>query len=167
MENKDTGILLNKKDIELHRTWFKEMCRLQGINVLYKTPLKATEGFDMYGETDDHYSDPILVSCIFDEHPTIWTMKKLGWNSELQTENSIIHVPYDLENLQKDCLFIIPSAIDNSKGRVFKVIRMSTTMVYPASVACEIGPVFESDCSRNQIDDFTRSNFNVLVEEED
>ena len=36
MENKDTGLLLDKQNIELQRTYFKEMVTLLGINTIYK-----------------------------------------------------------------------------------------------------------------------------------
>ena len=32
----DFGFLIRGSDIKLHRTWFKEMTRLHGINVIYK-----------------------------------------------------------------------------------------------------------------------------------
>ena len=35
----DYGLLINK-DIKLHRTWFKQMTALHGINCKYRAPLK-------------------------------------------------------------------------------------------------------------------------------
>ena len=160
MEGRDTGLLLNKEDIELHREYFKEMVDLLGIIVLYRSP-KVKER-DLYGEIDAIYNPPVPVGCIFDEHPTVWTMKKMGWNSELSEEMSIIHVPYDLKGLQAGALFIIPSGVDKSQGRVFKVHRMSTTMIYPASIACEIGPVFENEFEKSNLEDFKDTGFTLL-----
>lgn len=165
MEGRDTGLLLNKEDIELHRQYFEEMVDLLGIITLYRSP--KVQDRDLYGEIDDIYNPPIPVGCIFDEHPTIWTMKKLGWNSELSEEMSIIHVPYDLKGLRDGALFIIPSGIDKSQGRVFKVYKMSTTMVYPASIACQIGPVFENEFSKSHLHEFEQTGFNLLKEDED
>ena len=93
-------------------------------------------------------------------------MRKLGWNSELSEGLSVIHVPYNLQGLQAGCLFVVPSGIDNTKGRVFKVIRMSTISVYPASVACEIGPVFETSYEKSTTTDFKTTDFNLLNEED-
>lgn len=166
MENKDTGLLLNKNNLELQRKYFKEMTKLIGINVIYKAP-RDSKDYDLHGELDSKYYEPIKVGCIFDEHPTVWTMKKMGWNSELSDSLSVIHVPYDLEKLQVGALFIIPSGIDNGVGRLFKVIRMSTTMIYPASIACEIGPMYEDEIDNSLVQDFTKSNHNMLVDEED
>lgn len=165
MENQDTGILLNKHNIEIHRKYFKEMTRLIGINVLYRSP-RPDKHYDGYGELDTFYNPPKVVGCIFDEHPTQWTMKKMGWNSELQEGLSVIHLPYDLEGLQSGAIVIVPSGLDNAEGRVFRVIRMSTIQVYPASIACEIGPVFESDFERSQFN-HSQDNFNLLVDEEE
>lgn len=165
MENEDTGLLLVKKDIELHRKYFKEMVRLLGIQVIYRSPMK-NKHWDKYGELDTYYNAPEIVGCIFDEHPNQWTMKKLGWNAEQNETKSIIHVPYDLNGLEAGALFIIPSGLDNSQGRLFRVTRMSTIQVYPASVACEIAPEYESTFEASQLNHPT-DTFNLLADEED
>jgi hypothetical protein len=164
MEKQDTGILLNKNNIKLYRRYFKEMTSLLGINVIYRAP-RENKTWDKYGELDTFYYEPILVGCIFEEHPTIWTMKKLGWNAEQNESMSVIYVPYDLEKLQVGALFIIPSGIDDSKGRLFRVVRMSTTMIYPASISCMLVPEYESTFEKSQID-HEKNNFNLLNTEE-
>ena len=164
MEQKDTGILLNKHNIELHRKYFEQMVKLIGIQVLYRA-LKPNEVYDDFGELDDHFECPIVVGCIFDEHPNQWTLKKMGWVTELQQDASIIHVPYDTPNLRDGCAFIIPSGLDHSKGRLFRVVRMSTIAVYPASIACEIAPIYENNFDRGQLQHID-NDFNLLLEEE-
>ena len=91
---------------------------------------------------DANYYPPILIGCIFDEHPTQRTLKKMGWVSELNENSSFIHVDYDLEGLQQGGLFIVPSGLDKGKGRIFRIVRMSTGIVYPSSVTCEIVPEY-------------------------
>jgi len=167
MEDLDTGLLLSKKNIELHRMWFKQFVKLHGINVLFRAPRENSKTYNCYGELDSFYYEPKTVGCIYDEHPTQKTMKKLGWNAELSDTTTIIHVPYDLEKVQSGALFIIPSGLDNAVGRVFRVIRMSNNAIYPASIACELGPVLVDEFQRNETQDFTQSNFNVLSEEEE
>ena len=159
------GILLNK-DIKLHRLYFKQMVKLIGINVIYKAPLPG-KTFDRLGDLDTDYYPPILVGCIFQEHPDQKTLKKMGWVAELQESSSIIHVPYDLEHLEVGALFIVPSGIDQAKGRLFRVISMQNIMVYPASVACEIAPEYEDTDEKSVVHDFNSSNFTVLVDNED
>lgn len=77
MENKDTGLLLPKQDIELFRTWFKDMTMLHGVNVLYRAP-KDSKEYDLHGELDARYYPAEVVRCIYNEHTDQKTMKKLG-----------------------------------------------------------------------------------------
>ena len=171
MENKDTGLLLNKKNIELHRLYFKNVVKLLGINVIYRAPRHDQKEYSLQGELQDyidvHYCEPIVVGCIYNEHTDQKTMKKLGWNAERDSSTPVIHVPYDLPGLEAGALFIIPSGFDNTEGRVFKVLDMSAIPVYPASIACELGPVLRNELERSQVTDFEKSNFNLLNEEED
>ena len=158
------GLLLNG-DIKIQRNYFKEMCKLLGINVIYKS-LKEGKKWTNYGEIDANYNKPILLGCIFNEHPDQATLKKIGWVSELQENASIIHIPYDTPNLQTGCLFVIPSGLDGGKGRLFRCTKLTNIMVYPASIACEIVPEYENTYTPS-LNNFTNSSFNLLNEEED
>lgn len=163
MDNKDTGLLLSETNLKLQRRYFTEMTRLKGINVIYRAPRKDKH-YNGYGELMSFYQDPEVVGCIYQEHLSQWTMRKLGWDAELSDDNAVIHVPYDLHDLQKGALFIVPSAIDMAKGRVFRVERMSTTTMFPASIACEIAPVLDSTFQRDSLHHDT-NNFSLLPEE--
>lgn len=167
MENRDTGYLLNKDDITLFRGYFQEMVEMLGIQVLYRTLRESSKNYDLHGELDALYNPPITVGCLFEEHTDQKTMKKLGWNVERDTTTPVIHVPYDTPGLESGCLFIIPSGLDHARGRVFKVIDMHNSAVYPASIACVLGPVLESTFERSQVTDFNTTNFNLLVEEDE
>lgn len=160
----DYGLLINK-NAKLHRTWFKEMTRLHGINCIYKAP-RPSKDWDIHGDLDSRYYEPIVVGCIFDEHPTQKSLKKMGWVAELQESSSIIHVPYDLPHLEVGALFIVPSGIDQAVGRVFRVMSMQNIMIYPASISCEIAPEYENTAQANEIEDFSKSTNNVLVDNE-
>ena len=131
-------------DIRIHRQYFREMVKLLGIRVLYRAP-KIGKTYTTYREIDANYEDPILIGCIFDEHPSQQTLRKMGWVSELNENSSFIHVDYDLPNLQQGALFIIPSGLDNGKGRLFRVVKMVNEIVYPSSMTCEIVPEYEDD----------------------
>lgn len=165
MEDKKYGILLND-DIKIHRHYFREMVKLIGIYVVYRAPYEG-KIWTTYGELDSNYQSPMLIGCIFDEHPSQQTMKKIGWISELQENASIIHVDYDLKDLQVGAIFIIPSGLDNAKGRLFRVTKMTNSMVYPASITCEIVPVYEDTIVKETAYDFDRSSFNMLNYEDD
>lgn len=147
--NQNFGLLINS-DIKLHRAWFKQMTMLHGINCKYRAPLKNKE-YDSYGDLQTGYAPEILVGCLFVEHPDQKSLKKAGWVAELQEGSSVIHVPYDLPDLQVGALFDVPSGIDNSKGRLFRVISMSNIMIYPASIACEIALEYESNDEQHLI----------------
>lgn len=166
-ENEKTGILLNDKNIKLHRQYFNQMCKLIGINVIYRSPIETSKHYNGYGELDTYFNSPQVVSCIWDEHPTNKTMRKLGWNVELNDTTSLIHVPYDLKGLETGAIFIIPSGIDGSIGRVFKVLRLISIAVYPASITCELGPVWVNQDEKAAVNDFRKTNFNLLDDESD
>lgn len=141
MNHQKYGTLLTP-DIRMHRQYFREMVKLLGIRVLYRAPIERKDKYTSYAEMDANYYPPILIGCIFDEHPTQRTLKKMDWVSELNENSSFIHVDYDLEGLQQGGLFIVPSGLDKGKGRIFRIVRMSTGIVYPASVTCEIVPEY-------------------------
>lgn len=162
-QNRNYGILLSEKDIKLQRNYFKELTKLLGVNVLYRAPL-PDKHWTIYAEIDSNYYSPQVVSCIFNEYPDQQTMKKLGWVAELNTTSSIISVPYDLPNLQVGALFIIPSGIDNAKGRLFRVTKLSNMMIYPASMTCEIVPEYENTFS-SSLETHSIDSFNLLDEE--
>ena len=161
MDKKDVGVLLNENNIKLNRLYFKQTCKLIGIQVIYRAPM-PNKTWDGYGELDGFFYPPEIVGCLFTEHPNQKTMKKLGWIAELQENSSIIEVPYDLKNLQIGALFILPGALDGAKGRVFKVISMETIGVYPASILCEIAPVYEDSFDRGKIS-HTDDDMNLLL----
>ena len=167
MENRDTGLLLNKKNIELNRFYFKQTVKLIGINVLYRAPRKEQKRYDLHGELDALYTEPVPVGCIYNEFTDQKTMKKIGWNAERDETTPVIHVPYDLQGLEKGGLFEIPSGLDNAKARVFKVLDLGVAPIYPASVACKLGPMLQNELPSSQVVDFNKSDFNLLNDTED
>ena len=138
----DYGLLIGK-DIKLHRTWFKQMTALHGINCKYRAPL-ANKTYDTRGDLQTGYKPEIIVGCLFEDHPDQRSLKKAGWVAELQEGASVIHVPYDLPDIQVGALFEVPSGLDDGKGRVFRVISMSNIMIYPASITCELALEYDS-----------------------
>ena len=158
------GLLLNQKDILLQRRYFEECVTMLGVKVIHRAP-RPGKHYTLYSEIESNYFDPQAVGCIFDEHPNQRTMKKLGWNSELSEGASIISVPYDLEGLQQGSLFIIPSAFDKTKGRLFRVVEITGIMIYPASLTCKLVPEFENTFSPD-LHNHQRSSFNLLNRED-
>lgn len=161
----DFGILLKEQDIKLHRSYFKQMVSLIGVNCIYRSP-RPDKHFTTWGEVESNYNNPIVVGCIFQEHPDQRTMKKLGWVSELQTDASIISVPYDTPYIQVGALFIVPGGLDKSQGRMFRVTQLSNTMIYPASITCQIVPEYYNEFDKS-LHDHQQNSFNLLNEEGD
>ena len=161
MNHQKYGTLLTP-DIRMHRQYFREMVKLLGIRVLYRAPRDCQKKYTNYAEMDTNYYPPILIGCIFDEHPTQRTLRKMGWVSELNENSSFIHVDYDLDKLQQGGLFIIPSGLDRGKGRLFRIVRMSNSIVYPASITCEIVPEYIDD-----FDSIIDMSPEAIIEDED
>lgn len=164
MEENKYGKLLTPS-IKLHRQYFRELVSLLGIQVIYRAP-KPDRHWTTYAEVESNYEQPLSTGCIFTEHPKQQTMNKLGWLSELQDEPSLIHVDYDLPGLKTDALFVIPSGLDGAPGRLFRVRRLSNSIVYPASMTCLIVPEFENTFSNSSYN-YKHSDFNLLSGEDD
>ena len=159
------GFLLNKEDILLQRSYFKELVTMLGVQVKHRAP-RPDKHYTTYSEIKSNYFEPETVGCIFTEHLDQRTMKKLEWNSELSTNASVISVPYDLQGIQQGSLFYIPSAFDNTHERLFRVVEISSIMIYPASLTCKIVPEYENTFSDNLFD-HKRNSFNLLNTEDD
>lgn len=164
--NKDYGRLV-QVPVNLHRRYFEEMVNLRGVFCEYKYPASDKQ-YTTQGELNSSYvSYPEKVGVIFNEHLDQKTTKLLGWNSERDTEATIISVPYNLEGLQVGALFNIPSAFDDAPPRLFRVIDMSTKALYPASVTCRLVPEYETNVSQAATQVFINSDFNLLNQEDE
>jgi hypothetical protein len=162
----DYGLLINK-DIKLYRSWFKQMVALHGINCKYMAPLQNKD-YDGFGDLQTGYDKPILVGCLFEEHPNQKSLKKAGWVAELQEGSSIIHVPYDLPGLQSGALFEVPSGLDSCKSRTFRVISLTNIMIYPASIACEIALEYDSVDEQHLMSaDHEKADMPLLIDREE
>ena len=158
------GLLLNQKDILLQRKYFEECVQMVGVKVIHRAP-RPGKHYTIYAEIESNYYEPNVVGCIFDEHPNQRTMKKLGWNSELSESAAIISVPYDLEGLQQGSLFIVPSAFDRTKGKLFRVVEITGIMIYPATLTCKLVPEFENNFTKDSLN-HQHNSFTLLNRED-
>jgi hypothetical protein len=159
------GLLINQ-DIKLYRNWFKQMTNLHGINCKYRAPLENKE-YDIRGDLQTGYKPAIIVGCLFEEHPTQKSLKKAGWVAELQEGSSMIHVPYDLPDLQVGALFEVPSGLDSGTSRTFRVISMSNIMIYPAAISCEIALEYETADEQHLVAAHEKEYMPLLIDKED
>lgn len=77
----------------------------------------------------------------------------------------MIHLPYDLHDLQVGCLVEVPSAFDGASSRLFRITKLNAIMIYPASIACEIVPEYKSEFEKSDQNVFVNTNFNLLNEQ--
>lgn len=162
MDNGHTGLLTHERDAKLFRKWFDEMCHLQGIKVIYRrVDDELYDKYSDYGEIKEETGKPIEVWVMFEEYPKQKTMRKLGWNTEALDSCPIMHVPYDLPDLQRGCVFVIQSGVDSSEVRLFKVLELENDAIYPYAMACKLGPILKSDFDRSKLD-HTNNNFSVF-----
>lgn len=152
-------------DAKIHRKYFEELVKLWGIQVFYRAPL-PNKHYNGYMEIESNYQPPIQIGCIFHDHPDQQTLKKMGWVSELQDGASLIDVPYDTPDIQQGALFFLPSGIDGAPSRLFRVVSMKNSMVYPTAITCELVQEYQNSFVRESYD-YKKSNFNLLNDEED
>ena len=129
---------LVKSDALAWRSYFNEMLRLYGIDASYFQIKEETKSYNETGELSGEYHDPIPTQLIFDQVPTVSTLKKLGWVAELSDSQPIIHVNYDLPGLQIGACFSIEDPLRPGKGRLFRVTRLSVGIIYPMCATCQI-----------------------------
>lgn len=141
------------------------MVKLMGIQADY-FQVRPGKHYTNYTEIKTTHYEPQKIGCIFTEYPDQKTLRKAGWVAELQEGASIIHIPYDTPGIQVGALFSFPSGIDNTPGRVFRVVSMMVTMIYPASISCEVVPEYKNDFERSLLD-HKHNDFNLLNTEED
>ena len=162
-ETEKFGTLLTP-DMKLYRKYFDELVKLQGIKVVYYAP-KTDKHYTLHGELFSNYQEPEVIGCLFNEYPDQRSMRKKGWVVELQDGASLISVPFDLHDLQHGALFVIPSGLDNTKGRLFRVESLLNTMIYPSSITCEIVPEWEDTLPDGKLDR-QHADFNFLAQED-
>ena len=163
----DYGGLITPQ-IKIHRQYFREMVKLLGVNVMYRAPMEGKH-YTTYAEIDSNYYPPILTGCIFEDHPSQKTLRKLNWVSELSENAAIITVEYDLKGLEHGGIFIVPTGLDDGKAKVFRVSKISTSMIYPASITCEIVPEWEDTLDQTELFDYSPgpNEFKTFDNEED
>ena len=134
---------LTNNDAEQFRSWFKEMAKLLGIKCGYQYPLGNEK--TIHSEPNMAMSNPIELDIIFDENPTIDTLKKHGWVTEIGENKPVIaQVPYDTPNLQRYSRIIIPPIGTVIRERTFEVTAISTILEYPDCWTIRLAPVYNT-----------------------
>lgn len=124
-------------DARIFKFYAKEALEMYGIPSEYYQ-CKPGRTFTTLGELKACYYDPVRTKVIFDQAPQVRTLKKLGWVTELDAQQPIVHVMFDLPGLEVGCLFNIKDPLTIDSGRMFRITKMSTGILYPATVTCQI-----------------------------
>ena len=129
---------LVKSDALMHRRYFQEMLKLYGIDAMYFEVKEETKTYNEAGEFSAYYKDPIPCQVIFDQVPKVSTLKKLGWTTEKDENQPIVHVDYELPGIQIGACFSIEDPLRPGKGRLFRISKMSLGIIYPSYITCQL-----------------------------
>lgn len=126
-----------QNDAKMQRKYFNEMLDFYGIPAQY-FQCKPGKKYNSVGEMKDCFFDPIRTKVLFDQVPSIKTLKKLGWVTELDQQQPLVHVKYDLPGIEQGCVFSIKDPLKENEGRLFRITKMSMGIIYPANITCQI-----------------------------
>ena len=142
--------ILVKDDSLLLRGQAKEMMRLIGVNCLYQWVEEPN--LTIHSEDNSKLSTAIRIDILLDEHPTIHTMNRLGWMSEVNEETKpiIATLPYDIPNLTVNARITLESVDGVARPRVFKITKIVSDFEYPDTFTVALVPVFDQIPQKNQ-----------------
>ena len=151
---------LTDDDAKQFRSWFTEMSRLLGIHVGYQYPLGNEK--TIHSEPNMAMSNPIELDIIFDENPTINTLKKHGWVTEIGENKPVVaQVPYNTPNLQRYSRIIIPPIGTVIRERIFEVTAISTILEYPDCWTVRLAPVYNTIQEKHE-DNLNNANVSMM-----
>ena len=133
--------LIVEKEIEYLRRQFRFAVEQIGVQFMYRYPLN--NAIDVFNQpAPDGYSERIPVYGVFEGEPKLKTYRNLGWVVE-KSDNLpfLIHIPFDTPHVQRGCLFEIDGQITSIESRLFQVTELSTGLVCPDHIICQIVPL--------------------------
>lgn len=141
--------LLNREDSRIFRQYFKEMVKLIGQSVGYQYIVERK--YTIHSEDNSKLSAPVRIDVLFDENPTVDTLNRLGWVSELNEQKPIIvNMPYDTPNLSVNARLLIESVDGTPRPRVFKITQIESDLEFPDAYTCAAVPIFDQYAQKNQ-----------------
>lgn len=132
-------------DIKIMRDRYDEALQMQGIPCKYQYP-NIAESSKRGQPIIDTYSDMVDTHIFFDGNPKIKTFKRYGWVVE-NDENLpfLIHCSFNLEKLQKDCIFRISGQYTEMPDRIFRVTELTCDIQAPDHMIAQVVPVYGND----------------------
>lgn len=130
-------------DIKLMRARYDEALEMQGIPCRYQYPNMATSNAQAEPVIDS-YSDMVDTHIFFDGNPKVRTFKRYGWVVENDKDLPfLLHCSFNLQHLQKDCLFHISGQYTNMPDRVFRITELTCDLQAPDHMIAQIVPVYD------------------------
>lgn len=128
--------------------------------------MTTSKSFTIHGELRAIYSEPQPIDLIFQEAPSMKTLRAIGWSSEDNSDGDkpyVIQVPFDTEKLQVGCRVLIPFSIyDNDESRkVFRITKIAVIAQFPDCYTCTIAPEFETNPIKTN-PDYSKTNSNFM-----
>lgn len=141
--------LLNRADATRFRTYFSEMCKLIGISVSYQYITKGD--MTIHSEPNNNYSMPIRIDVLFDENPTVDTLNRIGWVSELGDQKPvIINLPFNTPKLTVGARIMVESNDGVARPRLFMITKIASDLEFPDAYTCAMVPVFDQYPQANE-----------------
>lgn len=141
--------LLNRQDATIYRRYFSEMCKLIGQSVGYQYVVKRN--MTIHSEDNSELSMPMRLDIIFDENPTVDTLNKLGWVSEINGQKPIIvNLPYNTPKLTVNARLTVESVDGVGRPRVFRITKITSDLEFPDAYTCAMVPVYDQYTQKNQ-----------------
>lgn len=139
------------------------MAELLGQTVMYQYPLTFDK--TIHSEPNIEFSDPVRLDIIFNENPTVDTLRKHGWVTEINGSLPVIaQVPYDTPHLARYARITIPPVGNIMRERIFEVTEISTFLEYPDCWTVKLAPVYNSIKETN---DYSDKNIDYIDTESD
>lgn len=153
--------MLTQNDAKVFQGWFKEMCKLRGISVKYIYPV--IEDVSIHAEISPSFSEVIDLDILFQQNPSVKTLKRIGWVSEdPEDKPALAYLPFDTPQLMTKARIMIPPIGQAIPGRWFEITSIHSQLEYPDCYTCTLAPVFESD----KIDtDYSNTNYHHIEDE--
>lgn len=105
----------------------------------------------IHSEDNSELSMPIRLDIIFDENPSVDTLNRLGWVSEINSDKPIIiNVPWNTPHLTVNARIIVESSDGIPRPRVFRITTIKSDLEFPDAYTCIIAPVYDQYVQRNQ-----------------
>lgn len=140
--------LLTRDDSLIFRKYFSEMCKLLGQSVGYQYITKKE--VTIHSEDNSEFSMPIRIDILFDENPSIDTLNRIGWISEINDQQPIIaNLSYNTPNLTVGARIIVGSVDGTDRPRVFSISKIASDLEFPDAYTCALVPVFDQYKQKN------------------